>query len=231
MNLNNRHASSTAILLFAQSDAVDSALKPIASTRKQNDLLWHNLNQKVLKTIKKTSLPFFVSNEKTQQGIHFGDKLSHAVQSLFDKGFEKVIIVGNDSPGLTTKHFEQACNGLTNNDLVLGPDYNGGTYLIAISRSLFNKEQFANIDWQSKHTFTDLKNLDENGGLLLQPLSDFNTLKDLRNVVKGFSFYSLFIANLLSLLWYQHPLNRVTRKRYTFEIVGFNFNKGSPVLV
>jgi glycosyltransferase A (GT-A) superfamily protein (DUF2064 family) len=33
----------------------------------------------------------------------------------------KVLAIGNDSPGLTNKHFEQACNGLTNNDLVLGP--------------------------------------------------------------------------------------------------------------
>lgn len=228
MNLDNRQTSSTAILLFAQSDAVDSALKPFAATRKQNDLLWQHLNQKILQTIKKTKLPFFVSNEQTQQGTHFGAKLSHAVQGLFDKGFENIIIVGNDSPGLTVKHFEAACKGLANGNLVLGPDFNGGTYLIALSRAVFNQEQFAQIDWQTKHTFADLKDLDNDSTLLLQPLSDFNSLKDVRNIAKGFSFYSVFMAQLLSLLYYQQPLNRVTKKQYTFEIVGFNFNKGSP---
>ena len=76
MNLDCKHSSSTAILLFAQSNQVESALKPIAYQKKQNDLLWAKLNQKVLQTIHKTNLPYFISDEKTQVGDYFGDKLS-----------------------------------------------------------------------------------------------------------------------------------------------------------
>jgi hypothetical protein len=45
----------------------------------------------------KTKLPYFISDESTQQGDSFGDKLSHAIQSVLDRGYDKVIVLGNDS--------------------------------------------------------------------------------------------------------------------------------------
>jgi len=230
MNLDCKHSSSTAILLFAQSNKAESALKPIAYQKKQNDLLWAKMSQKVLQTIHKTNLPYFISDEKTQVGDSFGDKLSHAITTVFEKGFEKVIVVGNDSPGLTKDHLLKATIALQHKDWVFGPDCKGGTYLIGVSKSVFNAGEFANISWQTTHVAAQLKALSLEGSIVLSPLADLNTLNDFKNVLSGFSFHSTFKNSLLSIVSYQHPINRVLKKRYSFEIVGFNFNKGSPVL-
>jgi glycosyltransferase A (GT-A) superfamily protein (DUF2064 family) len=47
----------------------------------------------------------------------------------FDQGFDKVIIIGNDTPGLTY-NILKAHSSLQDTDLVLGPDHKGGAYLI-----------------------------------------------------------------------------------------------------
>ena len=230
MNLERKHSFSTEILLFAQSNKIESALKPIAYQKKQNDLLWHKMNHKVLQTIRKTSLPYFISDENTQVGVYFGDKLSHAIQAVFEKGFEKVIVVGNDSPGLTLHHLQNARLGLQNKRWVFGPDCKGGTYLMGISKCDFNAALFAKISWRTTKVLSQLKELSLGQSIVLSPLADFNTLGDFKNVLKGFSFYSTFKNSIVSLLFYQHPFKRFLKKHHSYEFVGLNFNKGSPVL-
>lgn len=231
MNLNNKHISSTAVLLFAQSDKVESALKPIASSKRQNDLLWHKLNQRVLQTVRKTKLPYFISDENTQEGTNFGDKLSHAIESVFNQGFKKVIVIGNDSPGLTSKIITEANEELQKNNWVFGPDFKGGTYLIGVSKAKYDKSLFSKIDWHTNHVLEQLKTLSFEDYKALSLLSDFNTLADFNNILKGFSFFSSFINSLCSLLFYQHSLKSFFNEQYTYNILGFNFNKGSPALV
>lgn len=230
MNLDFKHSSSTAILLFAQSNKMESALKPIACQKKQNDLLWQKLNNKVLQTISKTALPYFISDEKTQVGVSFGDKLSHAIQAVFEKGFEKVIVVGNDSPGLTKDHLQIAHLGLQNKKWVFGPDCKGGTYLIGVSKTVFNAALFAKINWRTSQVLRQLKDLSLGQAILLSPLRDLNAKPDFKNVLKDFSFCSAFKNSLVSLLFYQRFLNRFLKKFYSYKFVGLNFNKGSPVL-
>jgi hypothetical protein len=47
---------------------VQSALKPIAYNKKQNEALWHKMNES-LGIGSKTKLPYFISDESTQQAI------------------------------------------------------------------------------------------------------------------------------------------------------------------
>ena len=222
--------SLTAILLFAQSDKLESAIKPIATTKRRNDLLWNKMNQKVLRAIHKTKLPYFISDETTQIGTTFGEKLSTAVQAIFNQGFEKVIIVGNDTPGLSTQLIHNARFSLDQNDLVLGPDYKGGAYLIGLSKDDFNKNLFANLSWRTSKVLQQLKAFSKDQVVILKPLSDFNTLSDFSTVNIGLSYLSKIKGILLSLLFYQLFLNRFIDTVYTYNVLGFNFNKGSPVL-
>jgi glycosyltransferase A (GT-A) superfamily protein (DUF2064 family) len=230
MNLDFKHSSSTAILLFAQSNKTESALKPIAYQKKQNDLLWQKMNNKVLQTIRKINLPYFISDENTQVGVSFGEKLSHAIQTVFERGFEKVIVVGNDSPGLTKDHLQTAHLGLQNKKWVFGPDCKGGTYLLGISKSVFNASLFSKISWGTTQVVKELKELSQEDAIFLSSLADFNTSADFKNVLKDFSFCSSFKNGLVSFLFYQRPLNRFLKKFYSYKFVGLNFNKGSPVL-
>ena len=79
MNCKKNYSAATAILLFAQSEKIESALKPIALSSKQNVLLWKKMNDRVLKTVQKTNLPYFISNETNQVGNTFGEKIIRAI--------------------------------------------------------------------------------------------------------------------------------------------------------
>ncbi|CAM3120343.1 DUF2064 domain-containing protein [Flavobacterium frigoris] len=231
MNLNNKHSCSVAILLFAQSDEVESALKPIAYGKRQNDLLWHKMNQKVLQTVHKTKLPYFISDENTQQGDSFGDKLSHAIQSVLDRGYDKVIVLGNDSPGLRLPHLQEAFRELQDKSVVLGSNFKGGTYLIGISRLSFNKAAFAKIDWQTPKVFGQLQALYCTQKLgIITPLADCNTKSDFEERLRDLPFYSSFKSILASFLFYTIAIYSFLKHFYAHAFIGLNFNKGSPVL-
>jgi hypothetical protein len=92
MNCKENLSLSTALLIFAHSDKAQSALKPIAYNKKQNEALWHKMNERAVALVQKTKLPYFISDESSQQGLSFGDKLSHAIQSVLDRGYDKVIV-------------------------------------------------------------------------------------------------------------------------------------------
>jgi glycosyltransferase A (GT-A) superfamily protein (DUF2064 family) len=230
MNRVQNISSRTAILLFAQSSKLESAIKPIATSKKKNDVLWHKMNQKVLQKIHKTKLPFFISDENTQEGTRFGEKLSHAVQAVFNEGYEKVIIVGNDTPGLTIKDIQQAAASLENNELVLGPDHRGGAYLIGISKNSYNRSLFARVNWKTSKVVQELKAFSNEPYAVLKPLSDFNTFADFTTILRDLSYLNRIKSNLLSLLFFQLFLNRFIGAVYTYNVLGFNFNKGSPAV-
>jgi hypothetical protein len=52
MNREDNLSLSTALLIFAHSDKVQSALKPIAYN-KQNEALWHKMNERALALVQK----------------------------------------------------------------------------------------------------------------------------------------------------------------------------------
>lgn len=112
--------TSTAILLFAQSKSTESHSKPIAYCKSKSILLWKSMNERDLKTIQSTNLTHFISDENSQIGDTFDEKITHAIQDIFNKGFEKVIVIGNDCLELKSNHLLKAAHSLRTNDFVLG---------------------------------------------------------------------------------------------------------------
>lgn len=231
MNCKDPLSITTAVLIFAYGDKVQSTLKPIAYNRKQNVVLWHKMNERVLTLVQKTKLPYFISDENTQQGVSFGDKLSHAIQSVLDRGYDKVIVMGNDSPGLRLPHLQEAFMELQDKSVVLGPNFKGGTYLMGISRVSFNKEAFAKIDWQTPNVLEQLQALySAQNVAIMAPLDDCNTKSDFEKLLHELPFYSSFKSVFASLLFCVVARYSFLDHYYTNAIIGFNFNKGSPVL-
>jgi glycosyltransferase A (GT-A) superfamily protein (DUF2064 family) len=72
--------------------------------------------------------------------------LSHAIQSVLDRGYDKVIVLGNDSPGLHLNHLQEAFLELQDKSVVLGPDFKGGTYLMGFSKFLLIRRLCQKID-------------------------------------------------------------------------------------
>ncbi len=230
MNTNHSNFDTTCILLFSQSEEQESKSKSIANNNRQNVLLWKKMNERVIRVIQKTKLQYFHSNETNQVGNCFGEKLANAIESVFEKGFHKVIILGNDCPQLSTKIIMQAATKIQHNDFVFGPDANGGLYLIALSKQHFAKEQFASLEWNTKILFNTIINTFSSHSIkLLNKLNDFNDRETLKKIIFTFSYNSLFRSIILALVIQFIFLCTTNLYFIKIQYSSILYNKGSPV--
>ena len=98
------------------------------------------------------SLAKFWSDESlAQSGNDLGEKMRRAMQNRFENGATKVVVIGSDKPDLTASVLQRAFEKLKNHDLVFGPAYDGGFYLIG-SRAPLPEAFFANVIWSHDST-------------------------------------------------------------------------------
>lgn len=84
-----------------------------------------------------------------QRGNDLGERMKSAFQELFDRKFTEVAIIGTDSPHLPPEHVYEAFALLEfmHTDLVFGPAWDGGYYLLAMKRVW--DELFGGLPWSS----------------------------------------------------------------------------------
>jgi len=61
-------------------------------------------------------------------------RIEDAFQATFSKGHKKVVIFSTDVPGLTDKHIKKSIKTLGTNNIVVGPDSDGGYYCLGMDR-------------------------------------------------------------------------------------------------
>ena len=66
----------------------------------------------------------------SQTGIDLGERMKNSFLSAFSKGFRRVILMGSDSPDIPIEFLQKAFSELETHDIILGPSYDGGYYLI-----------------------------------------------------------------------------------------------------
>jgi uncharacterized protein len=74
-----------------------------------------------------------------------GERMARSIKIAVQAGYERVIIIGTDCPGLTTDILRLAFEQLHDRDVVLGPAIDGGYYLIGMQRLI--PELFLEISW------------------------------------------------------------------------------------
>jgi glycosyltransferase A (GT-A) superfamily protein (DUF2064 family) len=148
----HHNCSDTAILLFirtAHEEARAKDLCPRAGYQQKLGLV-RVMNNHAQKIACQTPFPTFVFSGDAQCGVTFGEKLSHAIQSVFQKGFQRVITIGNDCFELNPQHLRLAAEQLKHHPLVIGPAKDGGTYLIGIKRDIFDTRAMLAFPWHGK---------------------------------------------------------------------------------
>lgn len=63
-----------------------------------------------------------------------GDRMGAAFQSALGQGAERAVLIGTDCPDLALETLQQAVAALDEHNLVLGPTFDGGYYLIGLQR-------------------------------------------------------------------------------------------------
>ena len=81
--------------------------------------------------------PFFLMCGKerpllflNQAGADLGERMRNAFEWGFSKGFQKVLLLGGDTPTLPADFIKEAIDRLDSFDVVVGPSIDGGYYLI-----------------------------------------------------------------------------------------------------
>jgi uncharacterized protein len=120
--------------------------------------------------------------KKAQAGTELGSRMQQAFDSLFLLGYNKVIIIGSDCPGLTANDIDNAFERLHHTDVVLGPAVDGGYYLLGLTQPF--PQLFTNKNWSTESvladTIADIKQSRKQYSLL-EKLTDIDTLADLEN--------------------------------------------------
>ena len=216
----------TAILLFAYSSEKEANRKVFD----KSEQLFEQLNQKTLVKAQKTGIHVFVITEKEQIGVTFGERFANAIQEAFNKGYSQVITIGNDSPNLKTHHLLKTLDYLQKGNAVLGPSFDGGTYLIALKKEHFSKEVFKSITWNTCKVFSELKKHLTQQNINVEQLgylADIDSKEDLLFFINQFSkSFSLLKRFLISrrIKVYSYYKSFYTSKNYSYN----NYNKGSP---
>ncbi len=147
----------TAILFFHNTSMVEASSKNwLIKKGKKNQILAEHLIKETYNKVNKTGLPVISISSNIQIGDTFGEKLTNAIHSVYNIGFQKVIVIGSDCPKLSVSDIELANKLNQNGNIVLGPDTNGGVYLIALNKKDFNKTLFQKLPWNSKNLFEAL---------------------------------------------------------------------------
>ena len=114
-----------------------------------------------------------------QAGQNLGERMRQAFQDRFTEGFERVVIIGSDSPTLPTVYIEQALR--SEKEVVIGPSTDGGYYLVGMKGRM--TDIFAGVHWGTSRVLSEtLKALQGNGteAELLPVWYDVDLPEDLR---------------------------------------------------
>ena len=124
-----------------------------------------------------------------QEGNTLGERLRNAFQLLLEDEGSFACIIGSDSPDIPLTYVKRAYLKLKHRDVVLGPAFDGGYYLIALKK--LTPDIFQDIVWSEDTVLRDTLGRVQSGGLscALLPLwydvDDMKSLSLLESVMIG----------------------------------------------
>ena len=143
---------------------------------------------------KEVSELFKIKDIEPQHGNDLGEKISNAFDTSFSKGYSNTIIIGSDCIDLTNNDIENGFSFLSSGfDSVIGPTYDGGYYLIGLSKKNY-PSIFKDIGWSSEKVFKQTIHLIKSNDMnykILDYYNDIDEISDINsNVIKIINSYN-----------------------------------------
>lgn len=88
-----------------------------------------------------------------QQGQDLGERMRNAMGLLLKDGFDRVVIIGSDSPTLPVEYIMKGFKGLMSHSAVIGPSIDGGYYLVGGRNQV--PLIFEGISWGTDRVFRE----------------------------------------------------------------------------
>lgn len=114
-----------------------------------------------------------------QPGGDLGSRLRAAFGRHLREGARRVVVIGSDCPGVNRQLIGEAFAALEAHDLVVGPAWDGGYYLIGMKT--LHEPLFRGIRWSSPEVLSETASVARGLGLSchsLLPLRDVDTMSD-----------------------------------------------------
>jgi glycosyltransferase A (GT-A) superfamily protein (DUF2064 family) len=133
-----------------------------------------------------------------QRGSTFAERLANALADVRQLGYEEIVVVPGDVPGLEARHLLAAFARLRACPTVLGPSPDGGVYLLGVRGGF--EPILAGVPWCTAHVFETLL---ANAGraAVLPALADVDShahLRALRSVPDLDAELAFLVAELLA---------------------------------
>lgn len=188
----------TAILFFSRTATTEHVNKPLLQNSAHNLSLFKALVSGSLHMLNELPFDVYHISEKQQVGKSFAQRFKNALQSVFDLGYQRVISIGNDAPQLKANHILKANRLLNEQDLVLGPTFQGGFYLMGFTKLGFTNFPFIDLSWQTRRLFTQVEQLYATNQCALLPyIHELNQAIDLKPTSKKVSWLFYWLYDIL----------------------------------
>jgi hypothetical protein len=112
--------------------------------------------------------------------------MHHAITHAFTTDATEIVLIGTDIPDLPATLITQAFTKLHDHDIVLGPSYDGGYYLLACTPHTLLPQMFTNIPWSTTNvlpTTLDILTTHHRTVYILPPWHDIDTPDDLTRLL------------------------------------------------
>lgn len=122
-----------------------------------------------------------------QVGADLGAKMDDAFSRAFERGHDRVVLIGSDLPDLPESRLLEAFRALNRHEVVLGPAQDGGFYLLGWTRQAFRPGLFAAISWSVPTVLAQCRKALHQSGLepcFLEPWFDVDDEEDLRELAR-----------------------------------------------
>lgn len=118
-----------------------------------------------------------------QRGATFGERLAAAITDVRALGYDHVVVVGTDTPGLATADLTRAFHALeTGGTVVLGPAHDGGCYLIGLAGP--PPADLARLPWRSSHLLAACAQVPARVVVLARRLDDVDGPRRVRRICR-----------------------------------------------
>lgn len=126
-----------------------------------------------------------------QNGEDLGQRIQSCFRQVFLKGAKRTLVLGSDIPDITERTITIAFNQLETHDVVIGPTYDGGYYLIGFRQETFIPQVFDNMAWSRPDVYgktMDIIKNDTNSIFILEKLHDIDTAEDVKRFISRNAF-------------------------------------------
>jgi glycosyltransferase A (GT-A) superfamily protein (DUF2064 family) len=191
MNSANNHTSGkmgTGIILFSRSRNFEARSKKWHSSHSKNLQIAQHLIERTKSVLENTGYDVILIDETKQRGETFGEKIRFAFEDTYNLGYDRLILVGNDSVGLSESYVNDSIEFLSEQRFVFGATDDNGLYLVGFEREFFEEQstQVANLPWRTNRLAGAFSELTRFSGFSILPiLRDLNTIEDIKELLKS----------------------------------------------